>query len=278
MSEPVTSNVIGISPGFFETMQIQLLAGRTMQPFDLVRPIKSVVINETAARQFFKGQDAVGRRIGIAQNPGLWEVIGVVGNATYGDVRNPPEALMYMPGRQTTFVVRTAADPMKLASSIRDAVREIDPAIPITDVTTETELIEGRIQPERLFARFYTLFGVLALLLASIGLFGLMSYNVARRTNEIGIRMALGAQRDDVVRMVMRNALALVVIGVVIGIGGAVILRRLLASQLYGLAGHDVVSIAAAIGLLLAVSAAAAYLPARHASRVDPWSSLNHGG
>jgi len=275
-SEPVVSNVIGITPGFFETMQVPLLSGRTMKTFDLVRPIKSVVINETAARRFFNGQDAVGRRIGVAQNPGLWEVVGVVGNASYGDVRNPPEALMYMPGRQTTFVARTEGDPMALASSIRDTVHEIDPAIPITEITTETELMEGRIQAERLFARFYTLFGVLAMLLAAIGLFGLMSYNVVRRTNEIGVRIALGAQREDVVGMVMRDGLSLVVIGIVIGIVGALLLSRLLASQLYGLAEHDVVSIAAAVGLLLAVSAAAAYLPARHASRVDPLSALRH--
>lgn len=276
MKDPIVANVLGVSPGFFDTMQVPLVAGRLLATSDVVTPFTAVVIDATAAQRFFPGQEAVGHRIGNASNPGLWEVVGVVGHATYGDVRNPAEPLVYMPGRQTTFVVRTDGNPMRLASGIRDAVRQIDPTVAVTGITTQTDLTEGRIQPERLFARFYTLFGALALMLASIGLLGLMSYNVSRRTHEIGVRMALGARRDDVVRLVMRESLTLVLIGVVIGIAAALAAGRLIASQLYGLAAHDGVSIATAIALMLAVSVLAGYLPSRRASRIDPLSALRH--
>lgn len=151
-----------------------------------------------------------------------------------------------------------------------------DPNLPLTDVSTQIEQVERRFAQEKLFARAYTLFGGLALFLASIGLFGLMSYNVSRRTNEIGIRMALGAQRYDVLRLVMRESMILVALGVVAGLGITLASSRLVSTLLFGLAPRDVRSMVVAVGAMVVVSALAGYLPARRASRVDPMVALHY--
>jgi ABC-type antimicrobial peptide transport system permease subunit len=172
-------------------------------------------------------------------------------------------------------VLRTASDPMAMTTMVRAAMREIDATLPIPTFTSETEQIEQRFSQERLFARAYSLFGALALVLACIGLFGLMSYNVARRTNEIGIRMALGAGRGTVVGMVMRESLTLVAIGMAIGVGASIWAGRFVKTVLFGLTPMDALTMAAAIGLILLVSSLAGFLPARRASRVDPMVALH---
>ena len=184
----------------------------------------------------------------------------------------------YRQGRLTNaaFEVRTASDPLTLVPAIRDAVRSMDGNLPVTNVSTQAEQIEMRLQQERLFAQAYALFGGLALLLAAVGLFGLMSYSVSRRTNEIGIRMALGARREDVVRLVMRESMIFVALGVVIGLGAALAARRLVEALLFGLAASDLRSIAAAVATMVIVSALAGYLPARRASRVDAMVALRY--
>jgi ABC-type antimicrobial peptide transport system permease subunit len=174
------------------------------------------------------------------------------------------------------FLMRTATDPSAMTESVRAAVRQVDSNVPVTNITTQIEQVEGRFAQERLFAMAYSLFGVLALLLACIGLFGLMSYNVSRRTNEIGIRMALGAQRKDVVRMVLSESLLLVAIGVAIGFGVALAAGRLVTSVLFGLSASDIATFVSAIVLMIAVSTLAGYLPARRASRVDPMIALHY--
>jgi ABC-type antimicrobial peptide transport system permease subunit len=172
------------------------------------------------------------------------------------------------------FEVRTAADPRGVVGGLREAIREIDPTLPMMDVSTQAEQIEQRLLQERVFARAYSLFGALATILAAIGLFGVMSYSVARRTNEIGVRMALGAEARHVMRMVMRESMGLVAIGLVIGLAAAAAAGRLLASQLFGLAPTDTATMAAGTMVMLAVAAVAAQLPARRASRVDPIVAL----
>jgi ABC-type antimicrobial peptide transport system permease subunit len=188
---------------------------------------------------------------------------------------------MYQPYLQTrlfnaTVEVRTAMAPAGAMTAIREAVRQIDPNLPVTDVSTQIEQVEKRFQQEKLFAQAYALFGGVALLLASIGLFGLMSYSVARRTNEIGIRMALGAQRVDVLGLVMRESMLLVAIGVVAGLTLALLAARLVTTLLYGLPPRDPITMAAAVAVMAAVSALAGYLPARRASRVDPMVALHY--
>ena len=188
---------------------------------------------------------------------------------------------MYVPYLQTRaasaiIAVRTAGDPAAATGSVREAVRQVDPNLPMVDVSTQLEQVERRFEQEKLFAQAYALFGGLAMLLAAIGLFGLMSYSVSRRTNEIGIRMALGAQRGHVLGLVMRESMILVVVGVVIGVAVALGLSRFVATLLYGLAGTDAMTMAAAIGVMVLVSALAGFLPARRASRVDPMVALRY--
>jgi ABC-type antimicrobial peptide transport system permease subunit len=173
-------------------------------------------------------------------------------------------------------VIRTAADPAAAMPAVREAVRQVDANVPLMDMSTQTDQIERRFQQERVFAQAYTLFGGLALLVAAIGLFGLMSYSVTRRTTEIGIRMALGAQQQTVLQMVMRESLILVVIGVVVGLGAAFGAGRFVSSLLYGLEPTDVVTTALAVTVMLTVSAFAGYLPARRAARLDPMMALRH--
>jgi len=160
--------------------------------------------------------------------------------------------------------------------AIREAVRQIDPNLPLMGMSNQVEVVEKKLQPERVFAQAYALFGALALLLASVGLFGLMSYSVARRTNEIGIRMALGAQRGDVLRLVMGESMTLVVAGVAIGLTAAIAAGRLVATLLYGLAATDAPTMIAGVIVLIVVSAIAGYLPARRAARVDPLVALHY--
>ena len=188
---------------------------------------------------------------------------------------------MYVPHTQArpaavTFELRTAGAPASVMGAVREAVRQIDANLPVTDVSTQIEQVEKRFMQEKLFAQAYTLFGGLALLLASIGLFGLMSYNVSRRTNEIGIRMALGAQRQDVLRLVMRESMILVVIGIAVGLTIALASSRFVATLLFGLPPTDIMTMGLAMTVMVAVSALAGYLPARRASRVDPMVALHY--
>jgi ABC-type antimicrobial peptide transport system permease subunit len=174
------------------------------------------------------------------------------------------------------FIVRTGPEPAALMGSVREAVRQVDDSVPVMDMATQSDQIERRFAQERVFAKAYVLFGGLALLVASIGLFGLMSYNVTRRTTEIGIRMALGAERLTVLQMVMRESLIVVAIGVAVGFAVALGSGRFVATLLYGLTPTDVTTNALAIGLMVGVSALAGYLPARRAAALDPMTALRH--
>jgi ABC-type antimicrobial peptide transport system permease subunit len=173
-----------------------------------------------------------------------------------------------------TIAVRTAGDPLAFVGSIRETVRGIDPNLPMTDVSTQMEEVEERFAQERVFAQAYTLFGGLALILAAVGLYGVMSYTVARRTNEIGIRMALGARRGQVLGATMRESLVLVGVGAAIGIAIVLASSHVVASLLFGVPRNDAISIAIAAAVLGLVATIAAYLPARRASRVDPMVAL----
>jgi predicted permease len=271
-----------VSPSFFSTMQMPVVRGRGFAAEDGENAPKVVVINETAARKYFPNEDPIGRRFGTSvETNNQLEIVGVVHDAKYNSLRDAVPPTMYVDYRQARFTnaafeVRTAGDPLSVVGSIREAVRALDPNMPVTNVSTQVEQIENRLQQERLFAQAYALFGGLALLLAAIGLFGLMSYSVARRTNEIGIRMALGARRGDVVRLVMRESMVLVALGVVIGLGVAFTARRLVETLLFGLAASDFQSIGAAVMTMIIVSAIAGYLPARRASRVDAMVALRY--
>jgi ABC-type antimicrobial peptide transport system permease subunit len=240
------------------------------------------LINDAAAKKYFPNENPIGQRFGSsAENSSQIEIVGVLRDAKYNSVRDAAPPTMYVPYLQTraasaVIAVRTAVDPAGATGSVREAVRQVDPNLPMVDISTQLEQVERRFQQEKLFAQAYALFGGLALLLAAIGLFGLMSYSVSRRTNEIGIRMALGAQRGHVLRLVMVESMVLVVAGVIIGVAMAVGLSQFVTTLLFGLAATDAMTMAAAIGVMVLVSALAGFLPARRASRVDPMVALRY--
>jgi predicted permease len=273
--------MMDVSPTFFATMGIPVQIGRVLSDHDDQVAPKVAMINEAAARRLFPDGNAIGRHIGFSfEKAGEFEVVGVVRDAKYASVRDPGPPTMYRclfqaPLRSSSVVLRTQGDPMAMSETVRAAMREIDPTLPIQRFTSQTEQISQRFAQERLFATAYTAFGGLALVLACIGLFGLMSYNVSRRTNEIGIRMALGAQRGTVVAMVMVESLLLVGIGVALGLSAAIWAGRFVKTVLYGLSATDTMTIAGAVILITVVSALAGYLPARRASRVDPMVALH---
>lgn len=276
-------NRMRVADNFFATMEVPLLRGRgfTERDNSLNAP-KVAIINEAAVAKFFPSEEPLGKRFGSSpETSSQIEVIGVVRDVKYNALREPAPATMFVPYGQfqlgtMSFEIRTASDPLSVMNSIREAVREADPNVPLMDMSTQLEQIERRFAQEQVFARAYALFGGLALLVASIGLFGLMSYNVTRRTTEIGIRMALGAQQHSVLQMVLRESLILAAIGVVIGVGAALGAGRYVSTLLFGLEPNDIATTSVAVMLMLAVSAFAGYLPARRASRLDPMIALRH--
>jgi predicted permease len=277
----VKHNVVG--DGYFATMQIPLLAGRTFGTEDTATSQRVGVISERMARTMFPKIDPIGHHyhIGGSSNPYDIEVIGIVKDVKFGNLQEAPETLDYIPYTQRTgylsdFEVRYTGDFNAISTAVQQAIHSIDRSLPITQVTTLNEQVARSITNQRLVAQLSTFFGLLAVFLSCIGIYGLMSYVVSRRTHEIGIRMALGAARSDVRRLVMREIALLVGVGVVIGIPVTLGGGRLVSHMLFGLRGTDAVSLLIAIMILLAVGLIAGYLPARRAARVDPMVALRH--
>jgi predicted permease len=278
----VDTNEVG--PDFFATMGIPVLLGRAIQPQDTATGPMVGVVNEAFARKYLEGQDPVGRRAGWdGEGRSKMEIVGVVKDSRYGRLRRDPPPTYYVPYTQYPdhlgamhFEVRTVGDPKHWLASVGDVVRSLDKQVPIFDAKTQTEEIDEAIFQERIIARLTSLFGVLAVLLACLGLYGLMSYSVARRSNEIGIRMALGADRSRILRWVLIEALGLVLFGLALGVPVALGATRLIASQLYGLKPNDALTLALATLLLAAVAILAGYIPARRATKVDPVVALRY--
>jgi predicted permease len=272
--------MMDVSPTFFATMGIPIQRGRAFNDHDDKTAPKVAIVNEAAARRLFPDGDVLGRRLGGSfEKANEFEIVGVARDTKYSSVRDPGPPTMYrcvfqQPVRSLNVVVRTAGDPLAMTEVVRTSMRAIDPTLPIQRFTSQTEQISLRFAQERLFATAYTAFGALALLLACVGLFGLMSYNVARRTNEIGIRMALGAQRATVLAMVIRESMLLVGVGTAVGLATALWAGRFVRTVVYGLSPSDPLTIAAAVMVIGTVSAFAGYLPARRASHVDPMEAL----
>jgi len=279
----VDHNVVG--PAYFTTMGIPLVVGRVFGPQDTATSPKAAIINETMAREYFPGGSPLGRHFGIGSNPkdsGDLEVIGVVKDAKYVDLTEKAQPAAYYPYSQRLeqyyydFEVRYSGDPSAIIAEVRRAVGEVDSRLPISYQTTLAERVERSVSSQALVARLSTFFGLLATFLAGIGIYGLMSYAVNRRTNEIGIRMALGAERSSVLWMVMRASLVMVALGFAVGLPLALASGRLISSMLFGLQPSDTVAMAGATTVLLASSALASYLPARRATKVDPMVALRY--
>jgi predicted permease len=269
-----------VAPNYFETMGIPIVAGRGLTERDNARAPAVAVINQAAARKFFPNENPIGRKFGTSVDDDRnTEIVGVLRNVRYNDLREQPPPTMYVPYRQNNpedlvFSIRTAGDPSSVMAAARAALRASNSGIPVVDVETQMSTLEQRFAQEKVLAQAYTLFGGIALFVAAIGLFGLMSYNVSRRTREIGIRMAMGAERREVLRLVLRESMLLVATGVVIGLPVSLALGRLVRSQLFGLEPADLATMATAMSVMLSVSAVAGYLPARRAAGVDPMIAL----
>ena len=277
-----THNVVG--PGYFATMEIPLLLGRVFGAQDTANSPKVAIINETFARRYLPGGSPIGRHFGLGGDPehsNDIEVVGVVKDAKYVSLRERPTPAAYYPYTQhvqylNDFEVRYTGKPEVIISEVRQAIGQVDRSLPVAYRGTMVEQVNRSTASQTMIARLSTFFGLLAAFLACIGIYGLMSYAVTRRTNEIGIRMALGASGAGVLWMVMRESLLLVAVGVGIGIPVALAATRLVASVLYGLKASDPVTITAAALAMVAVAALAGYLPARRAAKVDPMVALRY--
>jgi predicted permease len=297
----VDMNAVG--PKYFETVGIPLLQGREFRdednaPYSLDPPEKFTpgveppeppgprvaIINESFAKRFFEGRNAIGMHLVTDEKytaEKAYEIVGVVKDAHYFGLREALEPMIYLPVWRTeagsrSICIRTNRDSTQLAPAISREVTAIDPGIPVLSVRSLHQEIDNDILVDRLIATLSSFFGLLALLLAGVGLYGVISYGVTRRTREIGIRMALGAQRGSVLWLVMRRAAAFLLIGALIGVPAALFLTRLVKSLLYGISAQDPIAIVLATVVLGAVAALASFLPARRATKVDPMVALRH--
>ena len=275
------ARVLAAGPRFLTTMQIPILAGREIDDRDQPGSRPVAVISERLARTYFGNQNPVGRRITLPDEKRDLEIVGVSANLRYGGLKNEEESAMtvfvavsqFSPDRMT-YALRTAGDPLRYVKSVREIVREADSRIPVTNVVTQAAEIDRTISREVTFAKLCTGFAVLALLIACVGLYGTMSYSVARQVGEIGIRMALGAQRGAVVWMVLRRVLLLAAVGLAISVPAALSASRLVKSFLFDTQPNDPGTLALAGVVLLSAAILAGYAPARRASRIDPLAAL----
>jgi predicted permease len=271
-----------VGPEYFETAGMTILRGRGLTVQDDENAPGVAVINETFARHYFGDQDPIGRRFGYSPyRRDEIEIVGVVKNAKYSSLREPPLRMFYAPYRQdsaswreTTFQIRTAADPTNIIAAVRQAAREIDANLPLFNIKTLATQVDESLAQERLIGAVSSFFGLLALLLAAVGLYGIMAYAVSQRTHEIGVRMALGAHRGEVLRMVLRQGMKLVLLGAGLGLAASFAATRVIASQLFDVTPTDPVTFIAAPALLLIVALAACFAPARRATKVDPLIAL----
>ena len=278
------ANQLPIADNFFQTMRIPLLEGRALHMQDSAGPRSNgaptpVVVNEALARRLFGSRDPLGRRFGVNRTTGAEdEVVGVVADAKYANLRDDIRPTIYTSiaswDGDVYFEVRTALDPKAMMPEIRAAVRRFDSNLLITDMKTQEEQMDQNVYQERLVANLSSLFALLALIVACVGIYGLLSYQVTRRTQEIGIRLALGAQRSDVLRIVLRQGMLLAVIGTLVGAASALVLTRYLQSFLYGVKPSDPLTMVGVGFLLIAVALLASYIPARRAASIEPMEAL----
>ena len=269
---------------FFDTFGIPIVAGRGFNSSDTSTSRKVAVVNESLAKTYYPGLDPIGRTFEVGFNhPYTVQIVGVCGDAKYYRVRQAVEPIFYAPYwqkddgmYQATFAIATPLAGQALLPSLRDAMRQVDPNLPMLDVRTQDEQIAANLQQERIFATLTGGFGVLALILACVGVYGIMAYAVVQRTNEIGLRLALGAIPRQVWRMVLREASWISAVGIAIGLGAAFVLARFIRSMLYGVTASDPLTLSGAALLLLIVALGASYIPARRAMKTDPMVALRY--
>jgi len=280
------TSLVSVGPTFFETMQLPILFGRSIGPRDVRGAQLAVVINEVFAKKYFPNQNPIGRyfRLGNSGNNEL-TIVGVAKNTRYSSLKGEIPPVVYLsllqdvvnrPPQPMFFELRTAGNPLALAETVRKVVHDAAPLVPVTNMMTQTQRIDSTITQERTFADLCSAFAILALIIACVGLYGVMAYAVSRRTNEIGIRMALGAERRRIVWMVMREVLAFAVVGLIIGLACAWTAMSTIKSFVFGMKPADPLTIVIALVILLAALIVAGLAPATRACRIDPLSALRH--
>jgi predicted permease len=284
--EDVISSVNGVGPRYLETVGTPLLRGRTIGPEDETDTVQVVVVNETFARRFFPNGDAVGGHVTFG-DPGLggdWEIVGVAKDAKYNSPRESAQRMVYLPmaqlsgdNRYASFLqIRTTGDPARMATAVRQALAEVDHDLPVLGVTTMSQEVGRFTSQEALISELSSFFSLLAVLLACVGLYGIMSYTVARRTNEIGIRLALGAGSNGVLWMILKESLLLLAVGIAVGVPLSIAGTNMVRTHLFGLGPSDPVTLAAATLCISIATTLAGFLPARRATQVDPIIALRY--
>jgi predicted permease len=274
-----------VAPGYFRMVGTPLIRGRDFSEADTSQSRRVAIVSETFVERYFPNLDPIGRTIGLGYGgPSRFqhEIVGVAKDARLNNLRDEPPPTFYLPYTQfdvlnsSFFFVRAAADPSLLRRPIEELVRRHDPELPVIGYVTIDQQIDRLLRPERLVASLSLSFGLLATGLGGIGLYGVMAFSVARRTREIGVRIALGADRGTVLRMVLRGAAGMAAIGICLGAVLALALGRYVESQLYGIGGGDLATLGGAAGVLVGVVLVSGWLPARRAIRVDPMWALRY--
>jgi predicted permease len=283
-----STHILTTGPDFFATMQIPILLGRAFDDRDRPGSLAVAVVNEAYVKSYFPVGNPIGQHVLISRRPPLKdqevEIVGVAANARYGALKGAFRDIVYLPFNQDsyypvdemTFALRSSGDPLRYVNIVREIARQADGRVPVTDVKTQAAQIDRNMNQEIVFARLCSAFAILALLIACVGLYGTTAYTVARRTGEIGIRMALGAQRGAVVWMVLREVLVLAAVGLAIGVPSALGASRFVESFLFEVKPNSPAALVFAVAILLCAVLLAGYAPARRASRIDPMTAVRH--
>ncbi len=289
-SASVTADFGVVSPAYFRTLQLPLRRGRIFTEADTATAVGVVMIDETMARQNFPDGDAVGKRLRIGDETNPWlEVVGVVADSKSSGLETTSYPGIYIPylqrqstlveslvGRRMTLLIRTASDPSQYVAALRQAMREVEPNQAVTDVQLLTQVLAESVAPQRFRTALLGLFALVAVLLAGLGIYGVMSYTVSQRTREIGIRVALGAETRDVLRLVLQQGLTLALTGVALGVAAALALTRLMKTFLFGVSTTDPLTFVGVALALTFIALVACWLPARRATKVDPMIALRY--
>jgi putative ABC transport system permease protein len=275
-----------VTPNYFRAMSIPMLQGRTYTDRDDQNAPLTMIVNQELAESIFPGENPIGKRITFGnvdanQQPVWWEIVGVAANVRSMELREEPESELYFSASQTTWpgmslVVRSSVEPASLGTAVRQIVNEVDKSVPVSNVQTMDHLVSQSITQPRFNLFLLGLFSAVAMLLSAAGIYGVTSYTVTQRTHELGIRLALGAQVGDVLKMILGQGMAVIGVGLVLGLVSAFGLVRLLRSLLFGVGENDPLTFVAITALLLVVALVACYIPARRATKVDPLEALRY--
>ncbi|MDQ3175353.1 MAG: FtsX-like permease family protein, partial [Acidobacteriota bacterium] len=279
VDEEIAIDIVTVSPRFFETTGLSLLRGRDFRQIDTEKSGKVMIVNETMAKKFWPDTDPLGSS--FYDGDSTFEVVGVARNTKYRNLRETPRMTFYLPLAQSyrpsmDLLVRTTGDSSQIAPAVQGRLHAIEPALTVFNIRTLFEHVGRSLYVERMESLLLTFFGILALTLTAIGIYGVVAYSVAQRTREVGIRMALGAQKRDVLKIILAQGLALVAWGTVLGLVACYWLARLVSNQLYGISAYDPLTLTSVVVVLIVVALLATYIPARRATKVDPLVALRY--